>query len=66
MVKILNVGVICYGLICRLQVYTNYWADLFSNVIEPDCVTADCKLRYQYQMFSNILPQFPFISQKIH
>ncbi|XP_071479445.1 outer membrane lipoprotein Blc-like [Diadema antillarum] len=23
------------------QVYTNYWADLFSNVMEPDCVTAD-------------------------
>merc|ERR1712198_114829 len=26
------------------QVYTNYWADLFSNVIEPDCVTADYAL----------------------
>ncbi|XP_071479454.1 uncharacterized protein [Diadema antillarum] len=23
------------------QVYTNYWADLFSGVMEPDCVTAD-------------------------
>ncbi|XP_054763485.2 uncharacterized protein LOC129270103 [Lytechinus pictus] len=23
------------------QVYTNYWADLFSNVFNPDCVTAD-------------------------
>jgi len=23
------------------QVYSNFWADLFSNIFEPDCVTAD-------------------------
>ncbi|XP_054763486.1 uncharacterized protein LOC129270104 [Lytechinus pictus] len=26
------------------QVYTNFWADLFSNIFEPDCVTADYAL----------------------